>query len=256
MKKLLILILLLFSFTTSTSVFAALETNGIITYQKLKNVSRGDPASGSTTTIGFLDDRVHYLILLQNKTAEAQEFRVTSLLPYGIQYLPYSAKYYKAQQGEWKDISTNKNFPFQQYKTKLQPEEWIYFTFRTDIKRLPSSNVALSNIVKIEDTSGQILRQTITKILAPNSDLKKLTEENPEVELTEYERNLLAEEFAFIEKVWNELQNNQADNLDSDLDSETPANISLETIILITLSFLTFTIIFYRFNKKRIKNME
>lgn len=188
---------MLFSFFFTFSVFASED---VLTYQKLKNVTRGDNPSGLTTTVGFEGDTVRYLVYLKNTSFERKTFTVQETLSVNLEYIPGSSKYYKQFQGEWKKLPNSDQFLLKNHQVQLDPDEWIYFTFHTKIKNLPENNSVIANFSKILDDQGNVLDQTVTKILAPNVSLKELLASNKNV--GDYEKRVLEEEFAFIEQAF------------------------------------------------------
>ena len=236
------------------SIFLSLPVQAeetIYSYQKVKNVTRDDDPAGESTTVGFKGDRVHYLLFFQNKSPETQTVYVDDYLPQNLEYLSGSAQYYKYQQGQWRDLSNNGSFPITNYEQQLKPEEWVYYTFKTNIVDLPESNVALANHVKIKGKEGQVLDQNVTKILAPNFNLLAQDTLALSEDLSDNEQKLLEEEFAFIEASFQSYLNNP--DLLEEIQSEQTEIITEDHLRwgILVLSFLVFTIILYSYVQKR-----
>lgn len=247
------LLSLLLALLLLAPVALAQEATDIYTYQKVKNVTRGDNPLGSTTTVGFVDDRVHYLIFVQNTSDETQAFTVVDRLPRELVYRSGSAKIYRGPGDGWVDLPGNDSFALANYELTLDTQEWVYLTFRTDIDWLPESNVALMNIVEVTSTTGSTA-SSATKILAPNTKLTKFIQpaassggsvaaiEDEEIApLSDYERELLAEEFAFIEQAWTEL------GVEEERPPLPEAEAGRLPLLYVVISFLLFTGVFYAF---------
>lgn len=206
MKKFL-LIIFLFFFT-----FPAVQADDleVVSYQKLKNVTKHDHPAGSELTMGFAGDEIRFLIFVQNRSDQTRTFTIRDQLPQYLIYQKDSTYRYKLGSGNgWQKVVNKKSeqgFPLQNYSIKVDPDTGYYFKFSTLVSTdLPPNNVTLSNFVKITDEADNLLKQSVTKVLVPNSTVSEVQSVLPEQSEEEYLNQVLEEEQAFIERTFFDL---------------------------------------------------
>lgn len=211
------------------------EGKEVVSYQKLKNVTKKDHPAGSNLTMGFARDEIRFLVFVQNQTDTKKIFRVEDILPSGLLYRANTTSRYQLGSGsDWQKIPDNKSepsFPLKDYLITIEPGVGFYFTFATVVAEdLPSNNVTLSNFVTVYNSANRVLQKTVTKVLVPNSKIKQV-ETNPETAVNEeeYVNQVLDEEQKFIEKTFSELEERgfeaelpQTENLKLDGAEENP----------------------------------
>lgn len=207
MKKIILSILTLVLFFLIPSALA--EEPEVVSYQKLKNITKSDHPAGSNLTMGFLGDEIRFLIFVQNKSEDKETFRVESILPEGLVYQPNTTyRYQLGSGGSWQkvpDKEVTPDFPLQSHIINIEPDVGFYFKFSTIVADdIPANNLTLSNFVRIYNSANKVVKQTVTKVLVPNSTIKQVEAQNDSID-EEYVNKILQEEQKFIEKTFFEL---------------------------------------------------
>lgn len=207
MKKIVLFILALFFLIPS----AFAEDLEVVSYQKLKNITKQDNPAGSNLTMGFTGDEIRFLVFIQNKSEQKITFRVEDILPENLIYKPgTTACYQLGSGGTWYQIEDkNDEFPLDDYFISIESEVGCYFKFSTIVSDdIPANNLTLSNFVNIYNSANKIIKQTVTKVLVPNSTVQQVKAKTPSVAEEDYVNKILKEEQEFIEKTFFELEEN------------------------------------------------
>ena len=203
MKKIVLFILALFFLLPS----AFAEDLEIVSYQKLKNITKSDHPAGSNLSMGFSGDEIRFLVFIQNKSETKKSYRVEDILPDGLIYQQNTTSLYElGSGGSWQKIQDNdgeKLFPLQDYVISINSGIGFYFTFSTIVSdSIPANNLALSNFVNIYSSADKVLKRTVTKVLVPNSTVQQVESQTALAEEENYVNKVLEEEQEFIEKTF------------------------------------------------------
>lgn len=180
--------------TTTPVCFAASPT--FDTYQRVKNITAGDPSSGNTVTLGRPDDELHHLVFVYNTDNREHTYTVTALLPNWLT-LDSGTTERRTDNGWEKTTGVDTG-----YVVHLRPFEHVYHRFTTHVAReLPNENLILVTAVSVTDEGGS-QKTSSTKIYVPYFDSTRALSKNYTKTDTTDEaaiKQALDEERAFME---------------------------------------------------------
>jgi len=194
----------------ASSVFAD-NPMQVTSYQKLKNVTKQDYPAGSNLTMGFTGDEIRFLVFVQNKTEQTQTYKIEDVLPDQLIYQTDTTYLYRLGSGDsWSKIQDNVTgtpFPLTDYFIEIDPGTGFYFKFSTILTDdIPTNNLTLANFVNVYDETNTLLKQTVTKVLVPNSTIKQVESTTESQDEEDYVNKVLEEEQKFIEETFFELE--------------------------------------------------
>lgn len=160
----------------------------------VKNVTRSDSNTGSTSTTGYSGDEVRYLLYIKNNTGAPAAYTTQLQLPSGSTVLQWRRLDTASYSWEEQPLSTAADI----LQVQLPTDGRAIYTWRTQLPELPAINQILTTVATATDATGTVHRAS-SRVLVPQAPVA--TQETFR-QLSTNDAQLLAEEFAYIEEVF------------------------------------------------------